>query len=343
MRHLTKHWLFILAFTFSLPLTAFAITVTVSTPTQNSQVGAPIHVVATANSNHGVSGWHIYLDSQNVFSAGSTNSIDAYINASPGSHQLVTRAWDDNNSYGDVWENITVTSGGGGGGGGGGNGLPTPPPNAIVFNNVDEYGNWGSCHNSGCAGGSGSGTYWMAQHQNPPSQDGSATEFFNSGVWGNALWWQKVGANNNVHNLLWDFYFYVDNNSLSSGQALEFDAFQFVGGYNYMIGSECNYGAGVWDTWDEASGHWVHTSISCPRFSPNTWHHVQWYMTTNTSAHQYKYVTLVVDGNSHTLNWTGNAKYLAWGDNLGVQWQLDVNASGQGYHEWIDRAKLTVW
>jgi len=26
-----------------------------------------------------------------------------------------------------------------------------------------------------------------------------------------------------------------------------------------------------------------------------------------------------------------------------VQWQMDVNASGTGYHEWVDQAKLTIW
>jgi hypothetical protein len=103
------------------------------------------------------------------------------------------------------------------------------------------------------------------------------------------------------------------------------------------------YPSGKWDTWDEASGHWVQSSLTCPKFSPNTWHHIQWYMTTNTSAHTYTYVTLVVDGNSRPVNVTNHAKNLGWGDNLGVQWQLDVNASGQGYHEWIDNATLAIW
>ena len=221
--------------------------------------------------------------------------------------------------------------------------LPSPPSNAIVFNNIDERGNWSYCHNRGCSGGSGSGSYWMAQHQNPPSRDGGSTEFFNSGVWANALWWQKLGAHNNVHHLLWDFYFRLDSNSSHATQALEFDAFQFVHGYNYMIGTQCNYGAGKWDIWDAANGHWYHTSISCPRFSPNTWHHIQWYMTTNTSTHQYTFKTLVVDGHATTVNLTRSAKHNGWADNLGVQWQLDVNSSGQGYHEWVDKAKLTIW
>lgn len=311
------------------------VNVTVTTPTNNSQVGSPFNVVASASSQHEIVGWHIYLDGNDVFTAGKTNSISASINASEGKHQVVTRAWDSTGAYGSVYENVTVS--------GSGSGLPTPPSDAIWFYSIQNRSNWSTCHTSACSGGSGEGTYWMAQFQGSPSRDGSSTEFYNSGVWGNSLWTQKLGANNNVRNFLWDFWFYVDDNSEQYGQALEFDAFQFIDGYNYMIGSQCDYGRGYWDTWNEAAGHWIQTSISCPKFSPNTWHHIQWYMTTNPGAHQYTYHVLVVDGNSHQVNYTGNAKNLNWGNNLGVQWQLDDNAKGGGYHEWIDQATLAIW
>ncbi len=325
----------------SMSLAALAVNVTVTSPANNAQVSSPFNVIANATSSYPIVGWHIYLDGNDVFSAGQTGSINATINANAGNHQVVTRAWDSSGAYGSVYQTITVT--GGGGGGGGNNGLPTPPSWAVVFSNIENRGNWQWCNSPGCAGGSGDGAYWMAQHQSNPSLDGSSMEFFNSGVWDNALWFQKLGANNGVHNFLWDFYFYVDSNSQNGAQALEFDAFQFVHGYNYMIGSQCDYGRGLWDTWDEASGHWMPTSISCPKFSPNTWHHIQWYETTNTNSHQYTYVTLVVDGHSYPVNVTRNARNLGWGDNLGVQYQLDVNASGEGYHEWVDKATLSIW
>ena len=54
-------------------------------------------------------------------------------------------------------------------------------------------------------------------------------------------------------------------------------------------------------------------------------------------------MTLVVDGVPHTVNKTYSAKDLNWGDNIGVQYQLDVNASGHGYTEWFDQVKFTVW
>ena len=336
-----KHRLLLAATVLGLSMAAAAaVHVTVTAPGNGSQVASPFALAANATSSYRITGWMVYLDSVAVYSAGQTNSISANIDASHGNHQLVTRAWDSTGAYGDVYEQITVTDSGGGGGG---DGLPDPPSWATVFNHIEDRSNWHWCHDPGCAGGSGSGSYWMGQYQGSPSRDGSSAEFFNSGVWANALWWQKVGANNGARNFLFDFYFYVDSSSQSAAQALEADVFQFVGGYNYMIGTQCDYGRGVWDTWDAATGRWMPTSISCPRFSPNTWHHVQWYMTTSTSSHKYTYVTLVVDGHSHSLNITRNAKYLAWGDNVGAQWQLDVNSSGQGYHEWVDQAKLTIW
>jgi hypothetical protein len=54
-------------------------------------------------------------------------------------------------------------------------------------------------------------------------------------------------------------------------------------------------------------------------------------------------VTLVVDGTPYTVNQTYSAKNLSWADDVGVQYQLDVNASGNGYHEWVDESSLTIW
>jgi hypothetical protein len=223
------------------------------------------------------------------------------------------------------------------------NGLPIPPAGATVFNQIEQMPGWSSCDAPSCAGGSGNGTYWMAQNQATPSLSGASTEIYVSGIWNNALWFEKLGAHNNVSNLLWDFYVQLDSNAAQGAQALEYDSFQFVGGYNYMIGSQCNIAAGVWDVWDELHGHWIHTTIACHGFTAGTWHHIQWYVTTNHTNHTYHYVTLVVDGAPHFVNATYTAKDLNWGDNIGAQYQLDENTRGQGYSEWFDQEKLTIW
>jgi hypothetical protein len=222
-------------------------------------------------------------------------------------------------------------------------GLPTPPSTAVVFTQIEQLSGWNSCDNAACAGGSGTGAYWMTQNQTSPSLTGSSMELFNSGAWANALWWQKMGAQDSASNFVWDFYVQVDESSVSAAQALEFDSFQFYGGYNYMFGSQCDFGNGKWDVWDEANGRWLPTTVACKSFEPGTWHHIQWYITDNKSARTYTFMTLVVDGVPYVLNLTYGAKNVGWSDEVGVQYQLDVNATGNGYHEWVDDSNLTVW
>jgi hypothetical protein len=310
-----------------------AVTVTVTSPTMNSSASAPLHLIASAQTPSKITGWVAYADNVIAYVGVPAANIDAWFPIAQGTHQLTVRAWDSTGAFGSQTVSITVTS----------DGLPVPPLGAAVYDNIQQRGGWSSCHDPGCAGGSGQGTYWMAQNQTSPSMSGNSTEFYNSGVWANALWWQKLGPMNAATNFLWDFYFYVDSNYNVAAQSLEFDSFQFVNGYNYMMGTQCDYWYQIWDTWDEATGQWIHTNIACPHFAPNTWHHIQLYTQTLQSTHQYKYVTLVVDGKSTPMNIVRNALYLNWSSNAGVQWQLDVNKTGIGYHEWVDKAKLTAW
>jgi hypothetical protein len=221
--------------------------------------------------------------------------------------------------------------------------LPTPPSNATVIDHIERMSHWESCNTQDCSGGSGNGEFWMAANQASPSLSGGSFELHNSGAWSDALWWNKFGAYDSATNFLWDFYFQVDAASTTAAQALEFDAFQFLDGYNYMMGSQCDYGRSVWEVWDEADGKWIQTNVACPKFSPGNWHHVQWYLQRNANTAQYTFVTLVVDGTSYAINRTYSAKNLGWSANLGVQYELDVNASGQAFEAWIDQSSLTVW
>jgi hypothetical protein len=58
---------------------------------------------------------------------------------------------------------------------------------------------------------------------------------------------------------------------------------------------------------------------------------------------EYTFVTLVVDGAPYSIGQTYSARNVGWSKNVGVQYQLDVNASGQAYQEWVDQVTLTVW
>jgi hypothetical protein len=330
---------------FLIACTCFAqVNVSVISPSMNATVASPVPLQTSASSSHPIIGWQVYVDSTDVYSAGAVSSIDTSLTVSQGSHQIVVRAWDSTGAYGS--QTIAVSVQGTGTGTGTASpapGLPTPPSTALVFTQIEQMSGWESCGTAACAGGSGKSAYWMAQNQTSPSLDGSSMELDNAGVWSNALWWKHLGANNNVSNFLWDFYVQLDSASTSQAQALEFDVYQFIGGYNYMIGSQCDYGNGVWDVWDGSNQKWIGTGIACQKLTPGTWHHIQWYVQRVPNTHNYHYVTLVVDGKSYSVNKTYSARNLGWADNMGVQYQLDVKASGGGYHEWVDKSTLTVW
>ena len=183
----------------------------------------------------------------------------------------------------------------------------------------------------------------MTQNQTTPSLSGNSMEIHNSGVWANALWWKKLGADPGATNFEWDFDFQLDEASQTAAQALEFDIFQFLDGYNYMMGSECNYASGFWDLWDGIHGHWQRTSVSCPQFTPGVWHHIEWYVQRTQGAATYTFVSVTVDGVTYPMGQTFSARNEGWDGQIGVQFQLDVNATGQGYEEWVDNVKLTAW
>src|SRR5579883_218880 len=219
---------------------------------------------------------------------------------------------------------------------------PVPPAQAQTFHALQSAGDWQSCNSTSCAGGGGHGTFSMQQGLGSPSLSGNSMKLANAGVFANALWWHHIGPNTQATNFLWQFDFQVDDASLSAAQALEFDMFQFLENNNYMMGSECNYASGYWDVWDAQNMHWRQTSIACPKFQPGVWHHVQWVGQRSPDANKYTFVTLTVDGVDYPVNKTYSAQKIAWKPEIGVQFQLDVNATGKPYSEWVDNVTLTV-
>lgn len=230
-------------------------------------------------------------------------------------------------------------------------GLPTPPANAVVFSHTeDTVGNWADC--SDCAGGAVTTDYWTAANQTTPSMDGSSREFYvGSPAWADVLWYQRFGPYDQVPNypynyatnFLWDFYVYFDAASIANLEAAEYDAFQSIAGQQFMMGTECVFGQNIWHVWDSLNRKWITApGVPCPRFTPNTWHHIVWY-TTRLSSTQYKFNTLVVDDKSYTINMTFNAQPTNWGDVIGVQWELDLNGNGAPAREWVDQSTFTVW
>jgi hypothetical protein len=311
-------------------------TVNIQTPSNGASVGNPVNFTASASSPHGISGWVIYMDNQNVYQVDNySNTLNASANLPGGRHTIYIRAWDRVSGYGTS-PSFTINVGGSGA-------LPTPPSSAKVFSNIEDMSGFKWC-SANCAGGQSTTNYWMAQYQGSPSMYGSSMQLFNGGnAWANTLWYKSLGQNNWASHFLWDFYVYFDSTTIANLHTAEFDFYQSIAGIELMVGSQCNFGEGVWDIWNQASNQWIGTSIPCKRFSANSWHHIQWYVE-RASWNQYRYVTLVVDGTPYSLNnrtYYGN--YQGWTDLIGVQWQLDLGPEGVDAHEWVDKATLTIW
>ena len=128
---------------------------------------------------------------------------------SAGTHQLVTRAWDTSGAYGTVTSRspssamaeaaavVAATAC-----------LPlrATPSGSTTFKTAAT--GVGATIRAALAAAAAAATGWRSTRL--AVAHGSSSEFFNSGVWANALWWQKVGAHNSAHNFLWDFWIYVD-------------------------------------------------------------------------------------------------------------------------------------
>jgi hypothetical protein len=84
------------------------VTVTVSTPANGATVSSPVPIAASATSGHVITGWHIYVDSADLFSAGQVNSINTNVPMNAGTHTVIVRAWDSTGAYGDRTVSITV-------------------------------------------------------------------------------------------------------------------------------------------------------------------------------------------------------------------------------------------
>ncbi len=298
-----------------------------------------VQVKATATATDAITQWAVCLDGQAAYQANnSATSISQTINMSAGQHLLwahVSDAAGDSNrseirliQVGTPPPSSTV--------------LPTPPANAQVLSEMqNDTATWGIC--SLCAHGTNNaGTYWMAPFQSQPSLSGSSLEMFADGPsWSNVLFMDTMlGTSSNSH-FLWDFWVYHDPAAEAHFWASEFDLWQVLGGNEFMIGSQCDFGDGYWSTWDSQGGRWILNGIPCPHWAPS-WHHVQWYYE-RLSSTQYRYDTLVFDGQGYGFNQTWNVNQTSWQDMIGIQFQLDQDPTATPLHEWVDNVTLTMW
>jgi hypothetical protein len=297
-----------------------------------------VQVNATAYTTATISQWTVCLDGQAVYQTDSAAaSISQPIDMTAGQHLLWATVSDvkgDSNrsevrliQVGAPPPSSTV--------------LPTPPANAQVLKEMQNDTTWSIC--SLCAAGTNTtGNYWMKPSQSQPSLSGSSLEMYADGPsWTNVLFMDTMpGTSSNSH-FLWDFWVYHDPAAEAQFWSSEFDLWQVLGGKEFMIGSQCDFGDGYWSTWDSQGDRWVLNGIPCPHWTPG-WHHIQWYVE-RINPTQYRYDTLVFDGQGYGFNQTWTFNSTTWPDMIGIQYQLDQDPTGTPLHEWVDNVTLTMW
>src|SRR5262249_22697095 len=150
----------------------------------------------------------------------------------------------------------------------------------------------------------------------------------------NALHWKKVGAQNSYRNFIWEFWIY-GNSDLNNAQNIEFDLWQAVGGRKYMFGTQCNYWKKIWQGWDETKVAWQDTNVPCRKFPTGQWNGVKWYMQ-RTSDNRLHYVSVTVNNTTYKVDRYWPSKSSSWADNVGVQFQQDLNSTAADHTMWID-------
>jgi hypothetical protein len=79
--------------------------VSITAPANGATIQSKVHVTATENTSQAATSMQIYLDSTLVYTQYNTDSIDTYIDANCGSHQITVKAW-----YADGTNNPTALS-----------------------------------------------------------------------------------------------------------------------------------------------------------------------------------------------------------------------------------------
>ena len=341
------------------------VTVTLYSPASGTHP-TPVMVSATATSTGGaISGYVVYTDvptaGTNAYQINAT-SLNAWVilpllqNGGAQTQHVYVRAWDVNGNCNDT-PTVTITASG--------TVVPTPLGGYVVFDNADDDSGgdggvthgWGYCGD--CAGGNPSNRSPPAFNQSPNIDGGSLLLSMTGGNNADALWWYKVGPQNQYRNFLWDFWFRTGSNVIpSKTQAVEFDLFQEISGLEYMFGSQCEFQQSVWQGWRQDTGAWVNaipntatdanptgTAIPCTPFAPGVWHQAQYFVQRQFNG-RLLYGNVTIDG--VTTQWNINAPNAAkaWADVLGVNHQLDVKYGYSGtttLQEWVDLERLTVW
>ena len=219
---------------------------------------------------------------------------------------------------------------------------------AQIHTNLDDSpSGWIICLLPSCDPGGQPGATALVKTVTGTTRDGQALLLSMKGpAYSNALFYRNVGATT-ANYLALDLWAYVSSSMIGNTEALEYDAWAYNSPYRFMWGSQCVIGRD-WYGWNDSTNHWVDLNLPC-NLAVNKWHHIQWWIhrdnTTNCSGMPCTYQDMLgVDGVYTKVNLITPASPLpaGWGNNSGVNVQLDLNSFGGTTYEWVDEVNLTA-
>jgi hypothetical protein len=84
------------------------VAVNISAPLNAVSVKSPVNIQAAASSVRRITGWHVYVDSIDLFGQNNGSSINTSLAMSSGVHNVLVRAWDSTGARGDQIVSVTV-------------------------------------------------------------------------------------------------------------------------------------------------------------------------------------------------------------------------------------------
>ena len=322
-------------------------TVNVSSPTNGSVVGSPVHFAGTASTTtcyKGVASMGVYIDDKLNYTVNGT-SLNTSLPIGSGNHKTVIEEWDYCGGATYQIMNITVS-----GSTGGGNGLYNLQKTPWV-----GWGEYPPAYSicSSC----GSGVTWSWNYGvTSPSLTGSATRFNMGGThpYADVLFVNRVIGQGSTlvpdpghtvlpktHNFTYDVYFYTG--SLNVAEVLEFDIAMYMNGKSYTWGNQCRILNGnAWDIWDNINNHWVPANVPCYPIN-NAWNHLTIQMQ-RTSNDQVLFQSITLNGKTATINraYSPTTAPSSW-YGVTLNFQMDGNSTQSPYSVYLDKLNLNYW
>lgn len=326
---------------------ASGVSVAVSTPRNNANVRSPVTVQASAQSSQPITAWHIYVDSNDVFSQSNVSSINTAVNLGGGTHTMVIRSWDTRGAFGDQTLTLNV--------------VPPPHPSAgKPFTNIDDITPWNQCLN-GCGdiGGTGPQPQSSQGVVSSPSEDGSAHQFSIGGdlAFANSYWYVQRTPSTTppsppgiVTLQSYSFDLLIPSGQENAPQAIEWETQQQYKGVVYNTGWQADYADSgdptkmIIRTFQWGASVWYSTGILLPRFTPDTFHHIQ--VDERVSGKTIYFEDIIVDGTKYVPTNPSGASHQAvdagagFDDKFNNAFQLDLNGTPTPFEVFIDNMTL---